>query len=193
MYFNVKPCLSTGMIQVAPKRIARYISLLSIGIPLCNACGGDDAALSGNDRATVEAEAVEIMAVLSAAAADLDFTSLFTREHVIQGRMGVLTISLLNWVFAEYSPDGKLIMDGKLSLGLGQPTPMEGELQISGSNSGTALVNMTIEVGAPADTTNADTSSSIKFGGTIDFKGLEFDVVQLIEASLNSTAVRGNE
>jgi len=173
-------------------QIGRYISFLSIGILWCNACSGDDS-LSGNDRATVRAEAVEIMAVLSAAAADLDFSALFTREHVIEGLMGVLTISLLNWVFAGYSPDGKLIMDGKLSLGLGQPTPMEGELQISGSNLGTALVNMTIEVGAPADTANADTSSSIKLGGSINFKGLDFDVVQLMEASVDSSGVRGDE
>jgi hypothetical protein len=184
---------------VAIRRILGCLTLLCICSLSYSACGGDDGGgntLSGPELAAVQAEVVEIMGVLLQSAAELDLASLFTPEgQVIEGVQGSLTVTLLQWVFAQYSPDGLLILDGELNLGLSQPTPMTGELEISGSKQGTAQVNMMIETVADSDTTDENTSTTFNYAGTITYKGVEFEVEDLLEASAppDSTAAGGNE
>jgi hypothetical protein len=145
--------------------------LLAAGL-LLPGCGG-----SGDEAPTqpTQEDALVIMSVLNTAFAQLDLTKLLTGQ-VIQGVRGTLTLTATVWTFDGYSPDGELQIDGQLTLNVfSSPYAMKGKLTLSGSQEGTVIVDITIDMAAdPQNPT---------LGGTVTFNGAQFQVADLMLAA----------
>ena len=149
-------------------------------------CGDDDdnaANGTGPANGAQQADAVEVMSVIRASAAGLDFAGLLTNPdgQTIPGESGELVITAVAWSFNSYSPDGGLVFDGQLNIGiLNTPFTMRGDLAISGSKDADVKVDMTIAiVPDPDDPEDQD----FEFGGTVNYNGVDFLVTDLLEAT----------
>ena len=87
---------------------------------------------------------------------------------------GIVEIAGNDWTFQDYSPDGALIVNGAINVGLDQtPIPLTGNVTLSGSHEAELILNMELSV-------NADGLSTT---GTITINGAEFDVAELSAAA----------
>ena len=87
---------------------------------------------------------------------------------------GSVEISGNDWTLQDYSPDGELIVNGTLSVGLDQtPIPLSGEVTLSGSHDAELILNMELSVDA----------DGLSATGTITINGSEFDVAELSAAA----------
>ena len=128
----------------------------------------------GHAAADNRAAASEILTAVGGTFGDLDLAQLLAGEQVIEGEQGSVTIALPSWRFDQYSPDGRLVLDGELILNLlAQPIALQGELEVSGTHQGTMLVNMTIDLSEGMENPN--------LGGTLNFNGEEFEIAELLE------------
>ena len=147
-------------------------------------CGDDDKKTdnsAGPADASVMADAVEVMNVIRASAVGLDFSTLLTNPQTIPGERGELVITLVTWSFDGYSPDGNVQFDGQLNLGiLSVPITMRGDLTISGSKEADVGVDMTIAFVPDPD---GGDDLDLELGGKVTYNGIEFEVVDLLEAS----------
>ena len=74
----------------------------------------------------------------------------------------------------DYSPDGELIANGALSVGLDQtPIPWTGTVTFSGSQEAELVLDMELSVG----------TDGLSATGTITINGAEFDVAELSAAA----------
>ena len=81
-------------------------------------------------------------------------------------------ITLTMWSFEEYSPDGAMVVNGELAIGvIAVPFTIVGELQISGSQEALVEVDMTLDL---SDAENP------QLGGKVIYNGVRFDVVDLV-------------
>ena len=85
-----------------------------------------------------------------------------------------MEISGSDWTLNEYSPDGELIANGALSVGLDQtPIPLSGEVTLSGSHEAELVLDMELSVDA----------DGLSATGTITINGAEFDVAEVSAAA----------
>ena len=86
---------------------------------------------------------------------------------------GSVEIAGNDWTFQDYSPDGALIINGTLNVGIDQtPIPLTGEVTLSGSQEAELVLNMEFSVGA----------DGLSATGTITIDGAEFDVAEFSAA-----------
>ena len=88
---------------------------------------------------------------------------------------GSVEISGNDWTLQDYSPDGELIANGALSVGMDQtPIPLTGEVTLSGSHEAELILDMAA-FGYGTDGLSAT--------GTITINGAEFDVAEVSAAA----------
>ena len=113
--------------------------------------------------------------------ADIFFAALIPGTTSVPGESGSVEIVGNDWTFQDYSPDGALVINGTLNIGIDQPSiPLTGTITFSGSQE--AELELDIEFSIGADGTLYAT-------GTITINGAEFDVAEISEAA--EAAARG--
>ena len=92
----------------------------------------------------------------------------------VTGEGGSVEIEGNDWTFQDYSPDGALVINGTLNVGIDQtPIPLTGTVIFSGSQEAELVLDMLIMVGA----------DGLSATGTMTIDGAEFDVAEIIEAT----------
>ena len=87
---------------------------------------------------------------------------------------GSVEIAGNDWTLQDYSPDGELIANGTINVGLDQtPIPLTGEVTLSGSHEAELILNMELSVG----------TDGLSATGTITINGAEFDVAEVSAAA----------
>ena len=161
------------------KWLDKTTALVLCGVLVLAACGGDD-----DDAAPVEPEpaAAELTPEIIGLYGTLvnTFTNIFFAALVpgttsVPGEGGgSVEISGNDWTLNEYSPDGELIANGALNVGMDQtPIPLTGEVTLSGSHEAELVLNMELSVGA----------DGLSATGTITINGAEFNVAEVSAAA----------
>lgn len=117
------------------------------------ACGDDGSAVpvgtdsEGNGEELDEQGRV-LADVLTQSMQRAFFASLVADPASIQGQDGCVVISGDIWTFTGYSPDGQLYIDGELTVRkeLYPDIPAAGELNLTGSHTGTLTVDIQVHV-----------------------------------------------
>ena len=79
-----------------------------------------------------------------------------------------------DWTFQGYSPDGALVINGTLNVGIDQtPIPLTGTVILSGSQEAELVLDMLITVEA----------DGLSVTGTMTIDGAEFDIAEILEAA----------
>ena len=92
---------------------------------------------------------------------------------------GSVEIAGNDWTLQDYSPDGALIVNGALNVGIDQtPIPLTGTVTLSGSQEAELILNMELSVG----------TDGLSATGTITIDGAEFDVAELSAAAAAAVA-----
>ena len=142
------------------------------------ACGGDDEAAPVEPEpepvAEITPEIVGLYGTLVSSFQTIFFAALIPgTTSVPGGGGGSVEIAGNDWTLNEYSPDGELIVNGALNVGIDQtPIPLTGEVTLSGSQEAELVLNMELSVGTDGLSTT----------GTITIDGAEFDVAELSAA-----------
>ena len=146
--------------------------LILVGL-LTAGCGGSDKkpTAPSTDLTAVTKVLVESMRTAFLASLISDTTS-------VSGTQGLVQIEGENWTFKNYSPDGKLTLDGQLLVQKSKypNIPAMGQLTLSGSQVGVVKVDMLVKVDG----------LQIVSTGTLELNGQVYDVAQLIAAGSSS-------
>lgn len=95
---------------------------------------------------------------------------------------GSVEIAGNNWTFRDYSPDGELVINGALNVGLDQtPISLSGEVTFSGLHEAELMLDIALSVDA----------GGLSATGTITINGAEFDVAEVSAAAAAAAAVAG--
>ncbi|MDE2704561.1 MAG: hypothetical protein OXI35_05790, partial [Gemmatimonadota bacterium] len=97
---------------------------------------------------------------------------------------GSVEIAGNDWTFQDYSPDGALVINGTLNIGIDQTSiPLTGTVTFSGSQEAELELNIEFAVG----------TDGLSATGTITINGAEFDVAEISEAASEAAeaAARG--
>jgi len=87
---------------------------------------------------------------------------------------GLVEIAGNDWTLQDYSPDGELIINGTLTVGVAEdPIPLTGTVVLSGSQEAELTLDMLITVGA----------DGLSATGTLTIDGAEFDIAELSAAA----------
>ena len=87
---------------------------------------------------------------------------------------GSVEIAGNDWTLQDYSPDGALIINGTLNVGIDQtPIPLTGTVTFSGSQEAELVIDMELSVGA----------DGLYATGTITIDGAEFDIAEILEVA----------
>ena len=135
--------------------------------------------LGGESQITPEI--IALYGTLVTTFADIFFAALIPGTTSVPGEGGSVEIVGNDWTFQDYSPDGALVINGTLNIGIDQTSiPLTGTVTFSGSQE--AELELDIEFSIGADGTLSAT-------GTITINGAEFDVAEISEAA--EAAARG--
>ena len=142
------------------------------------ACGGDDDTAPVEPEpaaAEITPEIVGLYGTVVSAFTNIFFAALVPGTTSVPGEGGgSVEISGNDWTLNEYSPDGELIANGTLSVGLDQtPIPLSGEVTLSGSHEAELVLDMELSVG----------TDGLSATGTIIIDGAEFDVAEVSAAA----------
>ena len=144
---------------------------------LVSVCGDDDAAPVDPEPepvAELTPEIVGLYGTVVTAFTNIFFAALVPGTTSVPGEGGSVEISGNDWTLQDYSPDGELIANGTLNVGLDQtPIPLTGEVILSGSHEAELILNMELSVGA----------DGLSATGTITINGAEFDVAKVSAAA----------
>jgi hypothetical protein len=126
----------------------------------------------------VDADAVALAALLTQSLQQAFFASLGADPTIVPGAAGTLTITGDNWVFDGYSPDGEQFLDGQLTVTKAQypSIPATGELTLTGTQEGTLVVDMLIQV----------QGAQMAVSGTIRLNDQLWEMEQLLAAAAAS-------
>lgn len=92
---------------------------------------------------------------------------------------GSVEIEGNQWTLQDFSPDGALIINGVLNVGVTEtPVPLTGTITLSGSQEAELVLDMEISVGA----------DGLSATGTITVNDAEFDVAELSAAAAAAAA-----
>ena len=151
------------------------------------ACGDDDEAAPVEPEQPAAAELTpEIIGLYGAVVGtftNIFFAALVPGTTSVSGEGGgSVEISGSDWTLQDYSPDGELIANGALSVGLDQtPIPLSGTVTLSGSQEAELILDMQLSVGA----------DGLSATGTITIDGAEFDVAEVSAAAEAAAAAAG--
>ena len=111
---------------------------------------------------------------------DVFFAALIPGTTSVPGAGGgSVEIAGNDWTLQDYSPDGALIVNGALNVGIDQtPIPLTGTVTLSGSQEAELILNMELSIGA----------NGLSATGTITIDGTEFDVAELSAAAAAAEA-----
>ena len=140
-------------------------------------CGGDDKGSSNPVDPATTAEVLAVVAAMGAATEDIDIAQLFSSSEgqVVEGESGQIVVTLTTWTFEDYSPDGAMVLNGELAIGVvSVPLTIKGELQISGSQDAVVDIDMTLDISE---------QDNPQLGGKVIYNGVKFEVVDLIAAA----------
>ena len=140
-------------------------------------CGDDDKSSSNPVDPETTAEVLAVVSAMGAATEDIDIAQLFSSSEgqVIEGESGQIVVTLTTWTFEDYSPDGAMVLNGELAIGVvSVPLTINGELQISGSQDAVVDIDMTLDIGE---------QDNPQLGGKVIYNGVKFEVVDLIAAA----------
>ncbi|MDE2814131.1 MAG: hypothetical protein OXM01_13960 [Gemmatimonadota bacterium] len=97
---------------------------------------------------------------------------------------GSVEIAGNDWTLQDYSPDGALIANGTLNVGLDQaPIPLTGTITLSGSHEAELILDMALSVDA----------EGLSATGTITINGAEFDVAEVSAAATAAAEAATND
>ena len=161
------------------KWLDKTTALVLCGALVLVACGGDDDEAAPVEpepaAAEITPEIVGLYGTVVTAFTNIFFAALVPGTTSVPGEGGgSVEISGNDWTLNEYSPDGELIANGALSVGLDQtPIPLSGEVTLSGSHEAELILDMQLSVGA----------DGLSATGTITINGAEFDVAEVSAAA----------
>lgn len=161
------------------KWLDKTTALVLCGALVLVACGGDDEPAPVEPEpepvAEITPEIVGLYGTVVTAFTNIFFAALVPGTTSVPGEGGgSVEISGNDWTLNEYSPDGELIANGALSVGLDQtPIPLSGEVTLSGSHEAELVLDMQLSVGA----------DGLSATGTITINGTEFDVAEVSAAA----------
>ena len=116
-------------------------------------------------------EIIGLYSTVVSSLTDIFFSALVPGTTSVPGRGGgSVEIAGNDWTLQDYSPDGELIVNGAINVGLDQtPIPLSGEVTLSGSHEAELILDMQLSVGA----------DGLYATGTITINGAKFDVAEL--------------
>ena len=162
------------------KWLDKTTALVLCGALVLVACGGDDDEAAPVEPepepvAEITPEIVGLYGTVVTAFTNIFFAALVPGTTSVPGEGGgSVEISGNDWTLNEYSPDGELIANGALSVGLDQtPIPLSGEVTLSGSHEAELVLDMELSVDA----------DGLSATGTITINGAEFDVAEVSAAA----------
>ena len=161
------------------KWLDKTTALVLCGTLVLVACGGDDDEAAPVEpeqpAAEITPEIVGLYGTVVTAFTNIFFAALVPGTTSVPGEGGgSVEISGNDWTLNEYSPDGELIANGALSVGLDQtPIPLSGEVTLSGSHEAELVLDMELSVG----------TDGLSATGTITINGAEFDVAEVSAAA----------
>ena len=162
------------------KWLDKTTALVLCGALVLVACGGDDDEAAPVEPepepvAEITPEIVGLYGTVVTAFTNIFFAALVPGTTSVPGEGGgSVEISGNDWTLNEYSPDGELIANGTLSVGLDQtPIPLSGEVTLSGSHEAELVLDMELSVDA----------DGLSATGTITINGAEFDVAEVSAAA----------
>ena len=161
------------------KWLDKTTALVLCGALVLVACGGDDDEAAPVEpepaAAEITPEIVGLYGTVVTAFTNIFFAALVPGTTSVPGEGGgSVEISGNDWTLNEYSPDGELIANGALSVGLDQtPIPLSGEVTLSGSHEAELILDMELSVG----------TDGLSATGTITINGAEFDVAEVSAAA----------
>ena len=152
----------------SPRRLALYLS---------GAAGGGTTR-TGNmsaEESQLTPEIIALYGTLVSSFQNIFFAALIPGTMSVEGEGGGLVeIAGNDWTLQDYSPDGALIINGTLNVGIDQtPIPLTGTIIFSGSQEAELVIDMELSVGA----------DGLYATGTITIDGAEFDVAEILEAA----------
>ena len=102
------------------------------------------------------------------------FFAVLLGATTVEGEGGTVEVAGYDWTFQDFSPDGALIVNGALQVGIDQtPIPLTGTINVSGAQEAEVMLNMAITIGD---------GGSLSTTGTITINGAEFDVAEVSAA-----------
>lgn len=143
------------------------------------ACGGDDDSAPVEPEpepvAEITPEIVVLYGTLVTTFQNVFFAALVPGTTSVPGEGGgTVEIAGNDWTLQDYSPDGALIINGALNVGLDQtPIPLTGTVTLSGSQEAELALDMELSIG----------DEGLSATGTITIDGAEFDVAELSAAA----------
>ena len=155
-----------------PSALLNFVSWLPV-------CGDDDDSTPVEPEpepvAELTPEIVGLYGTLVTTFTNIFFAALVPGTTSVAGEGGgSVEISGNDWTLQDYSPDGALIANGALNVGLDQtPIPLTGEVILSGSHEAELILNMELSV----------TADGLSATGTITINGAEFDVAEVSAAA----------
>ena len=160
------------------KWLDKTTALVLCGALVLVACGGDDEPAPVEPEpaaAEITPEIVGLYGTVVTAFTNIFFAALVPGTTSVPGEGGgSVEISGNDWTLNEYSPDGELVANGALSVGLDQtPIPLSGEVTLSGSHEAELVLDMELSVG----------TDGLSATGTITINGAEFDVAEVSAAA----------
>ena len=152
----------------SPRGLALYLS---------GAAGGGTTR-TGNmsaEESQLTPEIIALYGTLVSSFQNIFFAALIPGTMSVEGEGGGLVeIAGNDWTLQDYSPDGALIINGTLNVGIDQtPIPLTGTIIFSGSQEAELVIDMELSVGA----------DGLYATGTITIDGAEFDVAEILEAA----------
>ena len=147
------------------------------------ACGDDDSAPVEPEPepiAEITPAIVVLYGTLVTTFQNVFFAALIPGTTSVPGEGGgSVEIAGNDWTLDEYSPDGELIVNGALNVGIDQtPIPLTGTVILSGSQEAELILNMELSVGP----------DGLSATGTITIDGAEFDVAEVSAAAAAAAA-----
>ena len=140
------------------------------------ACGGDDDEAASVEPepepvAEITPEIVGLYGTLVGSFQTIFFAALIPGTTSVPGAGGgSVEIAGNDWTLQDYSPDGALIVNGALNVGIDQtPIPLTGTVTLSGSQEAELILNMELSIG----------TDDLSATGTITIDGTEFDVAEV--------------
>ena len=152
----------------SPRGLALYLS---------GAAGGGTTR-TGNmsaEESQLTPEIIALYGTLVSSFQNIFFAALIPGTMSVEGEGGgSVEIAGNDWTLQDYSPDGALIINGTLNVGIDQtPIPLTGTVIFSGSQEAELVIDMELSVGA----------DGLYATGTITIDGAEFDVAEILEAA----------
>ena len=142
------------------------------------ACGDDDESTPVEPEpeplAEITPEIVALYGTLVTSFTTVFFAVLVGQTSVEGEGGGSVEIAGPEWTLQDFSPDGALIINGTLTVGLDQtPIPLAGTVTLSGAQDAELMLDMALAV------EGTDLSAT----GTITIDGAEFDVAEVSAAA----------